>query len=356
MSATLRRLLLGFALAALPLSGCTCHHTGTNEVGVLTRKIGLWGKAGIQPEAYGAGATYFFPALITDWHTFDRSLQNLVMVRSGANSDRNGEDDIFFKTLDGNDIRVDVTVVWQIDETRVGYLLERVGASTEEVKEQLVRPICRSVVRDVLNELNSEDFYVSDKRFAKAQQAQDKLNAILNPQGVIVSQVIVGEYHFNDRYQEVIHDKKLAEQKTAGLRSQAKAAAEQSKRNLEQAKGQVAQQVAQARGALDTIKLQADAQLFQNQQRAKAIVIERKAEAEATKKQNEALASSGGKTMVKLRIAEALQGKQLLFVPSGKGGANLQKLDINQLLASMAAQESLAPAPTAQATDTSGGP
>lgn len=339
----MRKLL--FVLAVIPFTGCTCHHTGTNEVGVLTRKAGLGGilgKTGIQTDTYPPGATYVFPAFVTDWHVYDRSLQNLIMNRSGQTGDRESEDDVFFKTLDGNDIRVDVTVVWQIDETRAPQLLARVGASTHEVKEKLVRPVSRSVVRDVLNTLVSEDFYVSDKRFAKANEAKDALNAILNPEGVIVQQVILGEYHFNEKYEEVIRDKKLAEQRTAGLRSQAKAAAEQAKRNLEQAKGRVAQQLATARGALDTIKLQADAQLYQDQQRAKAIVVERAAEAEAVKKQNEALASSGGKTMVKLRIAEALQNKPIVFVPAGKGGANIQKLDINQLVSSYVAQDAVA--------------
>ena len=345
-----RNFAVALALLAMPVSGCTCHHTATNEVGVLTYKIPFFGAAtGVQPDVKQPGATYPVPAFITDWHTFDRSLQNLVMVRGAGKGDRNGEDDIFFKTLDGNDIRVDVTVVWQIDETKVGYILQFVGDDTEQVKEKLVRPVCRSVVRDVLNGLQSEDFYVSDKRFAKAQEAEDALNAVLKPQGVIVSQVILGEYHFNPAYEEVIRDKKLAEQKTAGLRSQAKAAAEQSKRNLEQARGQVSQQMATAKGALETIELKADAQLYQNQQRAKAIVIERAAESEAIKKQNEALASSGGKTMVKLRIAEALQGKQIIFVPSGKGGAAIQKLDVNQLIAATIAQESSAPTPPGDA-------
>lgn len=339
----MRRLLL--VLAVMPFTGCTCHHTGSNQVGVLTRKVSLFGKVGIEQHSYPPGATYIFPAFITDWNTYDRSLQNLAFLRSHQEGDRSGEDDIFFKTLDGNDIRVDVTVVWQIKDQSVPYLLANVGSSTDDVKEKLVRPVCRSVIRDVLNTLVSEDFYVSDKRFAKANDAKDRLNAVLEPEGVTVLQVILGEYHFNEKYEEVIHDKKLAEQRTAGLRSQAKAAAEQAKRNLEQAKGKVAQQLATAQGALDTIKLQADAQLFQDQQRAKAIVIERTAEAEAIKKQNAALASAGGKTMVKLRIAEALQDKPIIFVPAGKGGANIQKLDVNALVATYAAQEAAAPTP-----------
>ena len=327
-------------LAALSFPGCSCHSTGSTEVGVVTRKItlfGLLGKTGIQEEVYAPGATYTFPAFFTDWATYDVSLQNLTMVKDSKRGDRSTEDDIEFKTVDGNDIRVDITVAWQVDPKRAAYVLAKVGRSTDEVKEKLVRPACRSVVRDILNSLHSEDFYVSDKRFAKATEARDVLDSVLRPEGVLVSQVIFGEHHFHPLYEQVIREKKLAEQNSERLRSEARAAAEQSKSNLERAKGTVSQQLAEASGNLDQVKLRADAAFYENQKKAEAIVAEKKAKAQAIRKQNEALAGTGGKTMVKLRLAEALQGKKILFVPTGKGGMGLHTLNVNQLLESYAA-------------------
>jgi len=237
---------------------------------------------------------------------WDGSLQTLAMVRDPGRGDRQAEDDVSFKTIDGNDIRVDVTVAWQIDPKRAPYLLARVGDSTDKVKEKLVRPACRSIVRDVLNELNSEEFYVSDKRFEKANTARERLAAFLNPEGVLVMQVILGEHHFHPQYEQVIHDKKLAEQNAERLRSEARAAAEQAKSNLQKAKGTVAQQLAQASGHLEQVKLQADADFYQSQKQAEAILTEKKARAKAIQKENEALAGGGGKTLVKLRLAESL--------------------------------------------------
>lgn len=334
------RPLLILFLAFLPLWGCTCHSTGSTEVGVLTRKLafgGLLGKAGVQPEVYAPGATYFFPAFITDWNTFDVSLQNLAMVKDPARGDRAQEDDLSFKTVDGNDVRVDVTVAWQVEPKRAPYLLNKVGENVEEVKEKLVRPACRSVVRDVLNELRSEEFYVSEKRFAKASEARDRLQAVLGPEGIAVRQVILGEHRFNPDYEHVIRDKKLAEQNSEKVRSETRAAAEQWKSELEKAKGTVFQQLAAASGALDTARLTADAAYVQNQKQAEAIVAERRAHAEAVRKQNEALAGSGGKALVKLRIAEALAGKQLVFLPTGKSGVGVQTLNLNQLLGTLSA-------------------
>lgn len=316
-------------------AGCTCHSTGSTEVGVLTRKLtffGLLGENGVQRELYSPGATYVFPALITDWTTFDISLQNLAMVRDAKRGDRQGEDDVNFKTIDGNDIRVDVTVAWQIDPKKVSSLVKNVGETTEQVKEKLVRPACRSIVRDVLNELNSEEFYVSDKRFEKTTKARQKLEEFLGAEGVIVQQVILGEHHFHKEYEQVIQEKKLAEQNSERLRSEGRAAVEQAKSKLEQAKGTVAQQLAEASGHLQQVKLAADADFFQNQKQAEAILAEKKARARGTEKENAAMSGSGGKTMVKLRVAEALQGKEIVFIPAGKGGMGIQTLNMNQLL------------------------
>ena len=344
------RRLLWPLLLALPLAGCTCHSTHSTEVGVLTRRVtfgGLLGTPGIQTEVYAPGATYIFPMFVTDWHTFDVSLQNLVMHRDPKKGDRPAEDDLFFKTIDGNDIRVDVTVAWSISPKRAPYLLNKVGDSTDQVKEKLVRPACRSVVRDVLNGLRSEEFYVSEQRFAKAAEARDKLASVLEPEGVEVRQVILGEHHFSPEYEKVIRDKKLAEQNSERMHSEARAAAEQVKSELQKAKGTVSQQLAAAQGTLDTARLAADAQLFQNQKQAEALVAEKKARAQGVRKQNEALAGGGGTALVKLKIAEALAGKDILFLPGGKSGVGIQTLNLNQLIQALTAQQAVqvAPAP-----------
>lgn len=327
---------LVLALGAL-VPGCACHSTEANEVGVLTRKFALMGQRGVQTETYAPGATYFFfPPFSTDWHTYETKLQNLRM-RSSKEGESGGGDDIEFKTVDGNDISVDVTVAWRVLPEKAPHLLQRVGQSTEEVEMRLVRAATRALVRDALNKLRSEDFYAADKRFAAAEEGRVLLNKALEPEGVLVEQVILQEHRFNPEYERVIREKKLAEQMAEKLRSEAQAAAEEAKRNLETSKGTVAQKVAEAQGALAETKLRADAELVRAQNEATAILKEAEAKSKGIQKENEALAGSGGRTMVKLRIADALSGKQIIFLPSGRSGATLQTLDMNQMLSQYAA-------------------
>ena len=324
----MNRFLVAMMLGSV--SGCACHSTGANEIGVLTRKVAPFGKLGVQDEMYASGGTYFFAPFTTDWNTFESKLQNLRLVKED-------NDDVEFKTVDGNDISVDITVAWRIDPAKGSYLLMKVGESTEDLEARLVRPGVRAYVRDALNKLKSEEFYEADRRFKAAEEGRVLLSAALNPEGIIVEQVILGEHRFNPEYEAVIRDKKLAEQNAEKLKSEALAAAEASKRNLEAAKGQVAQQIAGVAGLLAQAKLTADSSLVQSQNEAEAILIEARANAQAIEKRNEALAGAGGRTMVKLKIAEALAGKRIVMLPSK--GANIQTLDVNQLVGKIAADK-----------------
>lgn len=317
------------------LLGCAAYSTDSTEVGVRTKKI--FG-AGIEQRIYAPGATYFFAPFVSDWATFDIKLQNLEMTRAPERGDRAGDDAVEFKTTDGNDISVNVTVAWRIDPQLAPKLLSRVGRSTNEVKERLVRPACRTYVRDILNELHSEEIYISDKRFEKASQALEKLRAELGPEGVVVEQVLLGEHRFHPEYEKVIHDRKIAEQNAERLKSEGQAAEAEANRNLEKARGDVQVLVAQAKGESEQIGIAADKSYYQNEREAKAILAERTARAKGIEKQNRAMAGAGGRTMVKLRIAEALQGKPILILPAG-GGGSIQKLDLNRLIDAMVAQE-----------------
>jgi hypothetical protein len=150
--------------------------------------------------------------------------------------------------------------------------------------------------------------------------------------GVIVSQVILHEHRFNPEYEQVIHDRKLAEQRAEQLKSEGEAASQESVRNLESARGKVAADIAAAEGRLNQARLGADAAYFAQQQNAEAILAERTAKAKAISKRNEALRGSGGRAMVKLKVAEALEGKSIVLIPSGQPGTSFNRMDVNKMI------------------------
>ncbi|MBN1827552.1 MAG: prohibitin family protein [Deltaproteobacteria bacterium] len=329
------RSLIRTALALVFLfimAGCVPHTTGETEVGVRTVKFGLIGAKGVEEKVYAPGSTYFFLPFVNDWHTFDTKLQNLEMTVQATRGDRRTRDDLLFKTIDGNDISLDVIIAYRIDPQKAPYIVQFVAPDDRTLREKVVRTIARSKPRDVFGELKTEEFYVAEKRERQAQKAKEELQRILGPQGIIIEKVLTKDYRFNPEYQKAIEDKKVADQRVEKNKSAQHAAIEEYKRKLEEAKGEVNKLVADADGEYLKAKIEADVYYDKQQLLAQAITAEGIAEARGIEQMNRALAGSGGEALVKLRIAEAIQDKQILLLPLSEGGMNLKTTDVNQLI------------------------
>jgi regulator of protease activity HflC (stomatin/prohibitin superfamily) len=328
-----RFFIFSIILAALLFAvGCVPHTTGETEVGVRTRKFAFSGSKGVEDRAYAQGATYFFLAFINDWDVFDTKLQNLEMTFSKIRGDRRAQDDLVFKTTDGNDISLDVIIAYRIDASKAPYILQYVARNDKSLRDTIVRTVARSKPRDIFGELKTEAFYVANARETQANKAKDALQQILGPMGIVVEKVLTNDYRFNPEYTKAIEDKKVADQQVEKNKSAQHAALEEYKRKLEEARGEVNKMVADADGQYLKAKIEADVYQEQQQLLAQAIRAEGIAEAKGIQEMNNALAGSGGEAIVKLRIAEAIGGKRIVLLPVSEGGMNLKTTDINRLI------------------------
>jgi regulator of protease activity HflC (stomatin/prohibitin superfamily) len=326
------RAVLPLALLALA-SGCY-RSTGSTEVGI---KIGkLFGEDEVVPP----GKSVIVLPVVHDWYVFDTKTQNLEM-RAGNVAVADALD---FKTKDGNDISVDVTVLYHIEPKKAPNVLRHVAEDMEEVREVLVRPLARSIPRDALNELSSEEFYDSDLRAEKEDLALMNLRRALEPYGIACERVVLGNYRFHTAYQDAIDQKKVADQAVNKNRSAAEATVKEWERELEKTKGTVAQRIATERGKAEQMHLQADAYFAAKTLEAEALLAEKTARAQGITKMKEAMSGAGGRTMVKLRIAEALEGKRIVLFPTSDSALNLQQTDVNRFLDTMGLGRAEAPA------------
>jgi len=305
--------------------------TGPTEVGVRTVKFSLFGDKGVENKSYPPGATYFFMPFINDWHTFDTRLNTFDMSSALNRGDRMSKDDLMFKTVDGNDISLDIFLSWKIDPAKAPTILQEVATNMDEIKENVIRTVTRSKPRDIFGELNTEDFYLAEKRGEKAEEVKVALNTILNPMGIIVERVGTSDYRFSPDYQKAIEDRKVAQQRAEKAKSTTRAMEQLYIANVEEAKGEAAVMQAEADGSFEQAKIKADAAFKQEEKTAEAVRLEGQAEAAGIQKMNEALAGSGGESVVKLAIAEALQGKKIMLVPMGEG-LDVRSTNINELL------------------------
>jgi regulator of protease activity HflC (stomatin/prohibitin superfamily) len=316
--------IIAIAIALLTLTSCTPHTTEATEVGVRFNKITR------STEVAQPGATYFFMPIVNDWTKFDVSTQNLIMSAKVPEGERRQKDDLVFKTRDGNDVETDVTVRWRIDPTKTAAIWQTVAPSSGELKERLVRPQARAYVRDVLNRLDSEEFYNPDLRFRAAMDATKLLALHLEPYGIIVEQVILGDFSFKPDYQNLINKRKEAEKQAEKLEAQIMATTEANQANLQQRVAQLTEELTRAEGELETAKRTADAFLFKRQQEAEALIAEFSAYAEGMRKERAALVGSAGDAYVSLQLIEALEKKEIRQIPKLPTGNVI--IDGNKLL------------------------
>jgi len=192
--------------------------------------------------------------------------------------------------------------------------------------------IARSRPRDIFGQLKAEEFYISESRDEKAERVKESLNELLAPYGVIVERVSNKDYRFNPAYQKAIEDKKLAEQVAEQNKSATRAAQEEYLKKLEDAKGEVNKMVAEVDGRFRQAQIEGDAYYEKQRRTAAAIEAEGTAEAKSITEMNKALAASGCEVMVRLKLAEALEGKRILLLPPPSGGMDIKTTNVNQLL------------------------
>ena len=320
----MRKLIALIPLTLFALTACTPHITGATEVGVKFNKVTH------STEIADPGATYFFAPFINDWTTYDTKTQNLEMTAKPSEGDRKEKDDLRFKTRDGNDIETDVIVRWRIDPTRAAFLWEKVAPTTEALKERVVRQQARSYVRDVLNRLDSEEFYNPDLRFGAANDAGKLLAAQLKPYGIVVEQVILGDFSFKKEYQDLINQRKEAEKKAEKLEAEILATVEANKANLQSSIAELTKQLTTAQGDFERTKRDADAYVVRKQQESQATLAEKTAVATGVRKERAALNGSAGDAYVSLQLIDALGKKEIRQIPKLPGGNII--IDGNKLL------------------------
>jgi regulator of protease activity HflC (stomatin/prohibitin superfamily) len=316
----------GLVLVAT-LASVGCGVTSSTEVGVRTSLYGVIEKRGEQ-KVYAPGGIYFFLPVVNAWHTLPISQQNLLMNANPREGDRPVPDDITFKTKDGNNVYIDVNVMWRIDPGKAAVVVSQVGQSALEIKERVVRPMARSVIRDVFNEITSEQYYQVTVKNRVAAHAAEQLAHALVPYGILVDMLQVQQHRFDPEYQAAINAQKQAEADVQTLVEQQRNMEVQKKSELEARRSEWNRQLEDALGEAGRIRNDADAYYQKKTNEAKAVVATAQAEAEGVRKEGEALGKLGGDAYVKMQVAQLLSKKKVLIVP----GANVSTMDVNQMV------------------------
>jgi regulator of protease activity HflC (stomatin/prohibitin superfamily) len=292
------------------------------EVGLLLHRIS--GKLEVIPRS---GVT-LYNGLTTEFYTLDKTIQTLNMSEDPNSGERRVRDDLKIKTIDGSDVYVDLKVQYRIMPEMAKEVILSSGTG-DAYKMKWARDYVRSIVRDHIGELSTEECYDSAKRQVKLANAQKEINTRMERFGIRFDvPVIPRRPRFYAEYETMIKNKKLADQAVQQEASEARAAKqkqetliiqETNKKNVavEQYSGKMRQAKRDAEAEADRgkkgasayfqkVTINATATLYQMEKQAEGIFARKQAEADGIMALRKALEGEGGRNMVKMEYAKKL--------------------------------------------------
>jgi regulator of protease activity HflC (stomatin/prohibitin superfamily) len=247
-----------------------------------------------------------------------------------AGSEKAKEYYLDLKTNDGQNINVDLTIIYSLNENDVPSLHQSVGKNYEE---QILLPQIKSEARIVVGSYSAEEIYQGKVRDSIQQSVKEKLiTAISKYKAILIQDALIRHFSFSDEFERAIEMKKLAAQQVEINKNKALAQEEEAKRQEAEARGFKLKTIQEAEGRAQSAKIEADAQRYKLEQEAAGNLAIYKADAEGKKLQAEALGS--GSNVVALKFAENIPDKlQIWGVPVGANNTSI--MDISGIFGEM---------------------
>lgn len=258
-----------------------------DELGVV---VTVLGSGGIRSDPLDSGLHWIVP-FAERVERYPRTNQTYTLSSTPDEGQMQGDDAIQVRTMDGQQVYIDASVIYAVDPLKVVQLYSTWRFNYEDL---FVRTQARGVIRDAASQYGVEEI-VSTKRAEMADSITQELARIFAENNLIMRDFVLRNIRFSDEYAAAVEQKQIAEQ----LAQQAAFVVEQKKQEAEQAR-----QVAQG---------QADAQVIAAKGEAEALLIQAQAEAEA----NRLLAASLTPELIQYQyILNLAPGVQTIFVPS----------------------------------------
>jgi regulator of protease activity HflC (stomatin/prohibitin superfamily) len=221
------------------------------------------------------------------------SRQSYTMSIAPLEGQLQGDDSVAARTLDGQEIFLDASIIYSIDPDEV---VDVHIVWQNRYTNELVRPLTRGVIRDAVSQYGVQQVY-STQRIAMTQEITQNLRRKLEENGLLLSEFLLRNITFSPEYAASVEQKQIAEQQA----QQARFVVEQRRQEAEQAR-----QLAQGQSDAVVIRAEGDAE---------ARIIAADAEAQALNKIAEALAEKP-ELLTYQYITKLAPGVQVMLVPN----------------------------------------
>ena len=247
-----------------------------------------------------------------------------------AGSERSKEYTLDLKTNDGQNINVDMTIIYSLIASEVPGLHQAVGTHYED---QILLPQIRSEARLVIGGYSAEEIYQGKVRDVIQQAIKDRLIHTLKDYPAIkIHDALLRHFAFSQQFEGAIEAKKMAAQQVEINKNKAAAQEQEALREKAEATGFKFKAVQEAEGRAEAMKIEADSQRYKLEAEAAGNLAKYKAEAEGKRLSAEAL--GGGQNVVALEFASKLAPSlQVWGIPVGQSNSSI--MDVSGIFGNM---------------------
>lgn len=266
-----------------------------NERAVVFRQIGSREADSLRPEPLQPGLNWIIP-FVESAIVYDVARQEVTMAGGGAGEVAEvsgGLSGVRARSNDGQEVLVDVTVIYTIDPAEVNlvHVNWRQG-----YQNGFVVPQTRSIMRDAVANYGAEEIYAGG-RVAVQADTVDALGPKLNEEGFILVDTLIRDVTFSPEFADAVERKQIAEQEA------------------QRAVFLVQQQEQEAERARVEAQGLADAEAIRAEGEARAIITRAEAEAEGLRLINEQI--SENPNLIQFRYIQELgDNVELIIIPS----------------------------------------
>lgn len=250
---------IGVTILALGIAGLVVSSISAGLVFIPPEERGVVISAaaekGYREEALQPGLSWIIP-FFESVRTYSISKQTYTMSVAQLEGAIQGDDSVTARTADGQELYIDASVIFSVDPNQV---IQIHITWQDRYGDNLVRPLARGVVRDVVSQYGVEQV-VTSKREEITTKITDTMSRKLLENGILLSDFVLRNITFSEEYAASVEQKQISEQQA----QQAKLVVEQRRQEAEQARqraqGEADAAVIAARGAADARLIQAEAE------------------------------------------------------------------------------------------------
>lgn len=223
----------------------------------------------LETPARGAGTSVVIP-VVQQYYLYPITQRQYTMAGRENEGQVRGNDAVQARTIDGQEVALDVTVLYSVNPAKVNDLHRRWQTGYED---NFVRPTVRGLVRDVVSGYRAEDIY-GELRTQMEDEMQAKISDRFDQEGLTLTDLLVRDITFSEQFRQAIEQKQIADQE-----------AQRAQLQIRQRENEASQLRAQAQG-------ERDAAIARAQGQAQSTILQAQAEAEALRLVSEQIAAN----------------------------------------------------------------